>query len=70
MFSGGWLLNGIYQLSSGYSDSIWLPTVWLIRLFAAGIAVFAHAPLCAGKPMLLQLAVRLGLLSFCLINAR
>jgi hypothetical protein len=58
--SGGWLLNLVYQWSSNYGNSISRPLIWLFVVFAAGIAIFTQVPLCAGQPMPLKLAARLG----------
>lgn len=58
--SGSWLLNAAYQVTSDYGNSFGRPLLWLFAVFASGIAIFAHVPLCAGKPMPFKLAARLS----------
>lgn len=59
-FSGTWLLNLIYQISSDYGDSLSRPLLWLVGVFAAGTAIFTNVPLCAGQTMPFKLAARLS----------
>ncbi|MBR1270459.1 pentapeptide repeat-containing protein [Bradyrhizobium sp. AUGA SZCCT0222] len=58
--SGSWILNILYELFSDYGNSFIRPVLWLIGVFAAGIAIFTKVPLCAGEPMPFKLAVKLS----------
>jgi Pentapeptide repeats (9 copies) len=58
ILSSNWLLNAIYQASSDYGNSFTRPLLWLLGVFAAGIAIFTQVPLCAGRSMPLKLATR------------
>ncbi|WP_439407939.1 pentapeptide repeat-containing protein [Bradyrhizobium sp. DASA03076] len=60
VFSGNWLLNLFYQISSHYGDSFSRPLLWLMASFAGGILVYTNAPLCNGHSMPLKLAARLS----------
>ena len=54
------ILNLLYEASSDYGNSISRPLLWLFGVFAAGIAIFAHAPIHCGAPMPVRLAVKLS----------
>jgi uncharacterized protein YjbI with pentapeptide repeats len=58
--SGERLLNFVYQALSNYGNSISRPLLWLIGVFAAGVATFTKVPVCAGQPMPFKLALRLS----------
>jgi hypothetical protein len=50
-WSGSWLLNHIYEVSSDYGQSIARPMLWLLCVFAAGFSIFALAPVFNGTRM-------------------
>jgi hypothetical protein len=50
-WSGAWLLNYLYEASSNYGQSIARPLLWLIGVFAIGVAFFVGAPVFNGTRM-------------------
>jgi hypothetical protein len=59
-WSGEWLLNYAYEVSSNYGSSILRPVVWLFALFLCGFIFFAVDPFFNGAHMKIQEAAGLS----------
>ena len=59
-WSGEWLLNYAYEVSSNYGSSILRPMLWLFALFLCGFIVFALDPVFNGAHMKIQEAAGLS----------
>ncbi len=57
----GWLLNGAYDVFSGYGLSVGSPLFWFVVLFAVGADIFAWAPVHKGAPLPYYIAEGLSL---------
>jgi uncharacterized protein YjbI with pentapeptide repeats len=59
-WSGAWLLNYAYEISSGYGQSILRAMLWLLALFVVGWATFSGFPLADGTQMTIPFAAALS----------
>jgi Pentapeptide repeats (9 copies) len=57
-WSGAWLLNLVYEVSSDYGHSINRPLLWLFWLFALGSSILTETPAFKGAPMTISNAAK------------